>query len=60
MSETKEYEVEIEFEGRLFISVQATTAEQARTLAERYNPKAEEVRVAVERFVVDPWERLED
>ena len=58
MSEKKEYEIEIEFEGRIYITVEASSPEEAKEKANAYNPKAEEVRHGVETFTVDPWDRI--
>ena len=60
MSVSKEYEVEIELEGRIHISVEANSAEEAKAKAERYNPSAQEVRDGVHTFNVDPWGNLSD
>ena len=60
MSEKKEYEVEIEFEGRIYITVEASSAEEAKEKANDYNPKAQEVRDGAETFTVDPWDRIEE
>ena len=60
MSQKQEYEVEIEFEGRIYVKIQASSAEEAREKAKEHNPTAQEVRDGVERFTVDPWDNLQD
>ena len=60
MSQEQEYEVEIEFEGRVFVKIKALSAEEAKEKAVNYNPTAQEVRDGVESFTVDPWDNLQD
>jgi len=60
MSDNKEYEVEIEFEGRVFVTVSAKNADEAKEKAKGYNLTAAEVRERVESFTVDPWDKIED
>ena len=60
MSEQQEYEVEIEFEGKIYITVKASSAEEAKEKAENYNPTAQEVRDGVDSFTVDPWGNVTD
>ena len=54
----QEYEVEIEFEGRIVITIKANTPEEAKAIANDYNPDAQEVREGVHTFTVDPWGNL--
>ena len=60
MSDTQEYEIEIEFEGSIYVTITASNAEEAKQKAQAYNPTAEEVREGVNTFTVDPWNHLED
>ena len=60
MSEIREYEVEIEFEGRIFKTFQAENAEDALQQARTYRINAQELSDGLEEIRVDPWERINE
>ena len=60
MSNEKECEVEMEFEGQMYVTVNATNAKEAKAGTNAYDPSADEVRHGVHAFNVDPWGNLGD
>ena len=60
MSEIREYEVEIEFEGRIFKTFQAENAEDALQQARTYRINAQDLADGLEEIRVDPWERINE
>ena len=60
MSDTREYEVELEFEGRIFKTFHAKNVEDAIQQARKYRVSAQELADGLEEIRVDPWERIDE